>query len=137
MRKGNAYSNDLRARVVAAIKNGGTIKGVALQFSIGSATVYRWVRLNRETGSYVPRPYGGGRRPTLDEAAHQLIWKLVEEKPDRTIAELNQLIAERGYKTSNSTVSRALLRLGLTFKKKASLPPSATAPTSSPKEKRS
>jgi transposase len=129
MRKGNSYSNDLRARVVAAIEKGGTIGGVALQFSVGSATVYRWVRLHRETGSYVPRPYGGGRRRSLDEVAHQIIWSLVEEKPDRTIAELTELIRERGYKTSNSSVSRALLRLGLTFKKKLSLPANATALT--------
>ena len=58
---GWAYSLDLRERVVGAFDVGDmTDEQVAELFQVGEATVHRWRRLKRETGSLVPRPPRGG-----------------------------------------------------------------------------
>ena len=62
---GWAYSVDLRERVVAAFDVGDmTDEEVATLFQVGEATVHRWKRLKRETGSLVPRPPQGRRDAT-------------------------------------------------------------------------
>ena len=55
------YSIDLRLRVIAACKRGVfTELEVAETFGIGEATVRRWKRRERESGSVEPLPHGGG-----------------------------------------------------------------------------
>ena len=113
------YSLDLRTRVLSAVQDGMTQDEAADVFSVGVATVYRWVRLHRETGSLEPRPHGGGPEPVLSDQDHQLLKKLIEEKPDRTILELTNLTNQRTQnQASTSSVYRAIKRLGLTLKKK-------------------
>jgi len=52
---GWAYSLDLRERVVGAFDAGDmTDEQVAEVFQVGEATVHRWKRLKRETGSRLP-----------------------------------------------------------------------------------
>jgi hypothetical protein len=51
---------------------------------------------------------------------------LVGEQPDATLAELHDRLAAPVHL---STIARALLRLGLTVKKKSAAPPSRTART--------
>lgn len=76
---------DLRERVVAAFHVGDmSDEEVAALFKVGEATVHRWKRLKRETGSVVPRaPRGGGmpplrlnrrrpRHPGPDAAPHRI-----------------------------------------------------------------
>ncbi len=58
---GCAYSVDLRERVISTFDAGDmTDEQVAAFFRIGEATVHRWKRLKRETGSVKRRPGGGG-----------------------------------------------------------------------------
>lgn len=45
------HSTDLRQRVVDALAKGMTQEKAAEVFSVGTATVYRWERLQRECGS--------------------------------------------------------------------------------------
>ena len=53
---------DLRERVVGAFDGGDlTDEQVAEIFRVGEATVHRWKRLKRETGSLVPPPPQGGQ----------------------------------------------------------------------------
>lgn len=114
------YSGDLRERVVAAVDAGGGREEVAQQFSVGSATVYRWVRRKREKGSLEPDAMGGPRVTKLDKEALAALGRLVAEGSDRTIAELrDQLESETGVDVSTSTISRGLAKLGLTRKKKS------------------
>jgi transposase len=114
------YSVDLRRRVVDAYERGeGTLQEVAELFELGRATVDRWVSRFRRTGSYLPAPPGGGWKSPIDEDGLELLEELVAEKPDRTIAELTTLYVDRAETSvSTAAVSRALLRAGLTRKKK-------------------
>ena len=63
-----AYSLDLRTRVLAAIDGGKKTKEVATLFSVSPAWVRRLKQRRREDGSISPRPIPGGK-PKLDEAA--------------------------------------------------------------------
>jgi len=53
------YSLDLRVRVVAAVSAGLSCRAAAAKFSVGAATVVRWAKRNRETGSPAALPMGG------------------------------------------------------------------------------
>lgn len=102
----------------------------AVVFTIGVATVYRWVRLKRETGSLDPRPNGGGQPAAFDDDERELVKRVVAEKPDRTLADLTAEVCNRVKRTvSTSAVVRALKRLKLTLKKKSSQPASRIART--------
>ena len=115
-------SKDLRRRVVEAYLMGGaTYAGVSERFAVGESSVSRWLRLFRETGDIAPRARGGGQRSKVDEAGFELLRRLVEEKPDATLAELaSEYKKDRGVVLAISIVQRALDRLGLTRKKRFS-----------------
>lgn len=121
-RRGAAYSVDLRERVFAAIDaNYWTHKQAAEFFGVGEATVDRWSILRNKTGSLAPRPHGGGHPRAFDADGDRRLEQLVDEKPDRTLAELTALARRRiGVEASGSAVSRALKRLNLTLKKSLS-----------------
>ncbi len=49
---------------------------------IGEATVHRWKRLKRESGSRVPRPpRGGGMPPRVAPEKYELVREIVREQP--------------------------------------------------------
>jgi transposase len=109
-------SNDLRKRILDAVDNEeGSRRKLAARFKVNTATITRLLRLRRETGSYEPRPHGGGVEPTLDRDALDRLRKLVEETPDATLEKLRQ---EMGVSGSRMIICRALQKLGLPLKKK-------------------
>lgn len=117
------YSVDFRQRVVKACDGGMTEEEAAELFGVGPATVYRWKALRRETGALEPRPHGGGNPSPLDEQRRKLLADIVHERPDRTLDELTAELVNRvggPFSVSASSVSRAVLRLRLTRKKKSS-----------------
>lgn len=124
------YSVDLRSRVVGAVDSGMTQEEAADVFRIGVATVYRWIRLRRETGGLEPRPIGGGNPRAVDERGEAILRELVNERPDRTLKELAHALAARGVSSSPASVGRALRRIGLTRKKNGSRQASAIGRTS-------
>ena len=116
-----AYSVDLRERVVRAFEVGGmTDHEVAALFGIGEATVHRWKRRHRETGSVAPRAHKSGNPPRVGTERWQLVQQIVKEEPDLTIPEVVQEFWRRsGTKVSCSAMGRTLRKLGLTRKKRA------------------
>lgn len=114
------YSDDLRRRIVEAYsKLEGSVREVAMRFKVDPKTVQNYLNLQRKTGGVAPRPHGGGPEPKLDDAGVQHVRTMVEEKNDRTHAEIvRELEARTHVKVSRATVWRALDRLGLTRKKK-------------------
>jgi transposase len=72
------YSQDLRARVVAAVAAGGSCRAVADRFSIGVSSVVRWAQRFRMTGSVAAKPMGGARRQGLASEREWLLARLVE-----------------------------------------------------------
>jgi len=118
---GWAYSVDLRERVVAAFdRDGMSDQEMAALFKIGEATVRRWKRLRRETGSVEPRPGGGGNPPRVALKQHAVVRAIVDEKPDLTDQEVAWEFHRRtGRSVSRSSMNRTLNRLNLTRKKRA------------------
>jgi transposase len=124
-----AYSSDLRERVIDAIDGGMSRHKAAARFGIGVATAVRWHRSWREHGEREARkqgPKGGGK---LDP--HEgFILGLVEEHPDITLVEIGeQLVAERSISAVPSTIWLFFERRGITFKKRPHTPPSRNVRT--------
>ena len=117
---GEPASEDLRRRVVQAYLAGeGTYDEIARRFVVGPASVDRWLNAYRQRGSYAPKPRGGGNPSKIDQEGMLLLIKLVEERPDVTLAELAHEYAERReVKLALSIICRALQKVGLGRKKR-------------------
>jgi len=110
------YSQDLRERVIAAVDDGHTRDEVAAMLKIGTATVERYIRRRRRTGSLKPAKFGGYRRHKLEEHTKE-VRELVDAEPDQTLRELCEKLAGLGIKVSKSALDRFLKASGLTYKK--------------------
>jgi putative transposase len=125
------YSMDLRNRAVAMLDEGASSTEVAEALGVSDSWV-RKMRLRRDVlGDLAPgSPPGKPRKLTTDDMVELYI--LVEEQPDVTLQELAVLMAKRlKVRVSISTLSRRLIELGLTRKKRLSTPPKPTGPRSS------
>ena len=118
---GWAYSVDLRERVVAAFdRTDMTEEQVAAFFKVGEATVRRWKRLKRETGSLERKPDGSGNPPRVEPRQYAVVRAIVAEKADLTDQEIAWEFHRRtGRSVSRSSMNRVLLKLALTRKKRA------------------
>ncbi len=121
---GAAHSQDLRDRVLAAYDRGMQTKQIAEVFAVSPAWARRVKQRRREAGETTPRPMGG---VTVVKIDMDRLRELVCVQPDATTKELH---ARLGVDCSESAVGMALRRLGLSFKKRRSTPPSRTARTS-------
>ena len=115
-----AYSLDLRQRVLSAAPRGDrAIPEVAARGGVSTAFVNKMLRLHRAGQDIAPRPHGGGHVPRLQARHHRLLRAAVAANNDATLGELREHLAERArVSVSDSTVSRALSKLGLPRKKK-------------------
>ena len=120
---GAAYSQDLRDRVLAARDRGLATKAVADLFAVSASWVRRVMQRRREHRETSPRPRGGATVAKIDPAR---LAELVRQDPDATVRELHERL---GAACGVSAVDMALRRLGLTYKKRRSAPPSRTGPT--------
>ena len=112
------YSEDLRRRVIEAIEGDITIPEAAEQCGVSISSVVRFLKLHRETGSISSAKFGGYKDFVL--AAHEdLVRQLVAEQPDITLAELGDRLAKKKIRVGKSSISRFLLHLKLSFKKKS------------------
>lgn len=111
---------ELRERVVANYKAGeDSYRVVAERFSIGEATVKRWVWLDEREGCLAPKPKGGGTPSSI--SANELD-TLVAELGDPTAHELTAAYnhGRRGKQRVHvSSMKRALHRCGYVVKKSA------------------
>ena len=111
------YSDDLRARVIAAVDDGATLEEAGERHHVSLSSVGRFLRRKRQTGSVSPAKFGGYKPYAL--AAHEeWIRQLVTEQPDITLAELGMRLAKKKITASKSSISRFLHHLQLRFKKK-------------------
>jgi transposase len=119
-RRGKAYSQDLRDRVLAASAEGLSSREVAEQFDVSPSYVIKAVqRLNRE-GERSARPQCSHTPRKLSEAQHAAVRARVLEQPDATMTELRAwVLREHGVAVSHAGIWTTLVRLGLTLKKTA------------------
>lgn len=126
-----AYSLDLRERAVALLDEGASSPEVAEMLGVSDSWV-RKMRLRRERlGHLMPgSPPGRERKLTVDDVV--VLGQLCDEQPDATLEELSERMATRQrVRVSISTLSRRLIELGLTRKKRVSTQAKPTVPRSS------
>ena len=110
------YSEDLRARAVAAVEGGLSRHKSAAQFSVGVSSVIRWCQRKEETGSIAAKPMGGKVKPKLLPQRAWILERIAAE-PSLTLEELRTELAERGVAVAVSTIWEFLQREQLSFKK--------------------
>ena len=125
----NAYSKDLRMRVLAAVDRGQRRKEIVRLFEVSPATIGRWLRRRREIGDVAARPSPGRtRRICSSVEERRALWAQLEAHPEATLEGHRELWErERGVRVSVATMSRAIRRLGWTYKQRRWEPPSATS----------
>ncbi len=114
------YSLDLRERALAAVDRGVPRKEAVGIFGVSLATLKRWLKRREETGSAAPsRRPGMRRRVGADAEERRALRRQLEENPEATLEEHRQAWErERGVGVSISTMSRAIRRLGWTYKQR-------------------
>ncbi len=120
------YEQDLRDRVLSAYDRGKQTKEIAGTLGVSPSWARRVKQVRREEPRTTRLPMGGVRVVKVDL---EQLRKLVEQQPDATIPELHQRLGGADH-CSESAVGMALLRLGLSFKKRRCMPPSRTGLTS-------
>lgn len=112
-----AYSADLRARVLDACAAAEVERAeIARRFRISESTLYGWWKQWKEEERRTAKPHAGGSKRQIDPA---LLRSLLEEKNDRTGAEMATLYQERTDRRIHpASVSKILRREGISRKKK-------------------
>ena len=124
------YPIELRERVVAAHHDGeGTFAELAERFSVGEASVNRWVSLERRTGGLEAlKP--GSAMPLVNAVGRAFLEEVLAEVPDSTGPELVDAYEEAfGIRMSHSTMYRTLGQMGFTRKRGLSGPRLRSGPT--------
>src|SRR4051794_41489891 len=113
----NAYSEDLRNKIVEAIEKGMPKVEAARAFGVGISSDKRYVATTREGRSLASnkRP---GSKPKLDESARQLLEADLEEHPSATLPQRREFLRRGiGGGGGDSPGSPGPQRLGGTRKK--------------------
>lgn len=110
------FSDDLRVRVVEAVKCGVSRREAAEQFGVSASSAIRWVALEKETGCVSHRPMGGDHSSKLT-GQRDFLLELVAAEPDLTLEEIRHLLARREVKVGYGTVWRFFDKEKITFKK--------------------
>jgi transposase len=127
-----AYSTDLRERVIDAYDAGrGSSRQLANVFGVSSAWIRKLLRLRRETGTVAAKSYRRGPRPRLNARQLTRLAELVRQHPDATLRDLRRRLR---VNCSVVTIHRALVKLGVSYKKSHSEPASRIERISSNKD---
>jgi transposase len=102
----NAYSKDLRLRVLAAVDRGIPRKELADLFGVSLSSIKRWLRRRHQTGD-VDTYQIPGRPSVKGKALREWLPSQLKSNPDLTLAEHCQAFEdEGGVKVSEATMSR-------------------------------
>ena len=123
----NAYSEDLRMKIVQALGRGMGKSQAARTFSVSLSSVKRYAKLAEEGRSLAPKNRPGSEQK-LDERSRKLLQADLEEHPFLTLQErCEYLRAVASVEVSRSTVCRAIKRMDSTRKKGADRLQNATS----------
>ncbi len=113
----NAYSEDLRKKIIDALRRGMTKSEAARSFGVSRSSVKRYARLAAEGRTLAPKRRPGSK-PKMGETARRLLEADLKERPVATLSERRAFLRRTcGVSVSDSTVSRMLKRLGWSRKK--------------------
>jgi transposase len=130
---GRPYSLDLRERSAVHVVGGGSLREAGRRFGVSASTAVRVAASQAARGT--PAPGKQGRPPGTGKLAPYVgfLVEIVEAVPDITLKELAAALeAEHGAKVDRCSISRVLIKAGVTYKKSRSRLRSATGPRSAP-----
>ena len=106
-----AYSVDLRKRVLDYLRRKDDKKAASELFNVGIATVYRWIKQQKEKGHVEPHH----REYVYKKLDYNLLAQYVKDHPDHFLLE----IAEH-FSVTEQAIFYALKKLKITRKKRTS-----------------
>jgi len=110
------YSEDLRVKIVQAVRDGMSKSAAARLFGVSLSSVKRYVRIANRGASLEPRK-GGGRPPKTNETMKKLHEEDVRERPAATVRDRRLFLhSVTGNSLSVSTIKRLLKRMGFSQK---------------------
>jgi transposase len=112
-------SNDIRERIVRAVEGGMSRNAAAGKYDVSPSTAIKIVALWQATGSWKPKKFGGHKKHRLAPHVEQ-VKKLIEEKPDMTLKEIQAALTAKKIKVGITAIFRFLEVLGLNYKKNGS-----------------
>ena len=125
-------SEDLRARLVAAVDCGMSRRAAAERFGVAASTAIKWVSQWRQEGHVRPAAMGRPARFKLDDYEEEILG-LVEARKDIALHEIAAHLAEaHGITVAPSTVCLFFKRRGLTYKKRRAMHRNSKDPMCSP-----
>ena len=113
----NAYSEDLREKIIETLGRGMGKSEAARTFSVSRSSVKRYAKLAEEGRPLAPKKRPGSK-PKLEERSSKLLEEDIKERPFITLqkrCEYLRMIAS--LEVSRSTVCRAIKRMNSTRKK--------------------
>jgi transposase len=120
-------SLDLRERILASYDHEeGTRPEIAHRYRVSLGMVKKLLQQRRRTGDIAPRHRYSGRKPRIVESHRQKFRALLGRKPDLTLQELRQAAA---LNCTLQAIHYVLEKMGLTYKKRHSVPVNKTDPT--------
>ncbi|WP_437366873.1 IS630 family transposase [Inquilinus limosus] len=119
-RQGQAYSDDLRVRVLAAVDGGMAVRAAAAVFQVSVSYIYKALIRRRRTGETGASTVRGHRQRKLTPAQEAALAAHIRANSDMTLAALQSwLEAEHGVGLSSGAMWNVVRRLGLTPQKKS------------------
>jgi transposase len=113
----NAHSEDLREKIVEALRRGMGKSQAARTFSVSLSSVKRYAKLAEEGRSLAPKNRPGSK-PKIDERASKLLEEDLKERPFLTLQKrCEYLRVVAGLEVSRSTMCRAIRRMDSSRKK--------------------
>ena len=115
-----AYSIDLRKKILSAWQGKeDSQRNLAKRFKVSVSFIKDLLRNYKETGEITAKPQGGDHRSKLKEKEQELLRKMIQEKTDIYLREIQNTIQEKtGIEVSISSLCRTLKKLELRRKKK-------------------
>ena len=113
------YSLDLRKKIFSAWQaKEGSQRELAKRFNVSLSFIRDLSSQYRKTGEITPKQQGGDRRSKLKEKEKELLKKIIEEKNDIYLEEIQKKIQEQtGIEVSVSSLCRTLQKMQLRRKK--------------------
>jgi len=88
----NAYSEELRNKIVEALGRGATKTETARTFGVSRSSVKRYAKLAEQGRPLAPKKRPGSK-PKMDERARRLLEANLQERPAATLSERREYLA--------------------------------------------
>ncbi len=120
-----AYSEDLRVKVLRAVDQGHPREEIVKLLGVSQATIKRYLKQRRETGSVAPKAIPGRTPKKLGPLQAELAAQLQAHDSLGLEEQCRLWEQSHGVRVSTSTMCRAIKRVGWTRKKSRWVPANA------------